>query len=211
MQDTSPLCRRFWSGLAGIVVMGFAVPAAFAIPITYVFSGPATGTLGATPFTGAQVTVTATADTVNITSFMGNPGLPCIDLTAVTINVAGIGSATATGGNKFVENKGIAAWGLLTGDCTVAAGDWLDQNNPLAAGYNLTTSLGPTTGTQFAGGSVPTTSGTLTFTAVPLTFQATLGQVGPIPTLSQWVLLLLGSVLAAVGIFFLRGRRLANR
>jgi len=60
-------------------------------------------------------------------------------------------------------------------------------------------------------GSVPTTSGTLTFTAVPLTFQATLGQVGPIPTLSQWVLLLLGSVLAAVGIFFLRGRKLANR
>jgi len=201
------LQRRLWSEIAGVVLLCLAVPAAIGAPITYVFSGPATGTLGATPFTGAQVTVTATADTVNITDFEGNPAFPCIPLKSVTFNITGIGSATATGANKFAENPSLPAWGLLTGICSVGTGDWLNQSNALAATYGLITSLGPTTGTQFLGGSVPTTSGTLTFTAVPLTFQATLGQaatISTIPTLSQWALLLLGLVLTATALFFLR-------
>jgi hypothetical protein len=167
------LRRLFCRGLAGSAVLFIAVPAAIGTPITYVFSGPASGTLGATPFTGAQVTMSATADTANITTD-GGPTVPCINLTSLTINVAGIGSASATGPNAFAVGQAQANWTLLGGTCSAATSQWWDESDPLAATYGLVTSLGPTTGTQGTGGSVATTSGTLTFTAIPLTVQATL-------------------------------------
>jgi hypothetical protein len=174
-------CRkRFWNGLAGIALTFLAEPAAIAIPITYVFSGPATGTLGTTAFTGAQVTVTATADTANITTFDEiHPGDLCMPLTSVAIDIAGIGSTTTTGPSAFADCQECPIWGLVNGNCPKLGANCLVQANNLAAIYGLITSLGPTTGAQFAGGSIPTTSGTLTFTTVPLTFQATLSSLSP--------------------------------
>lgn len=169
------LRRWFCGGIAGIVLLCLAVPAAIAIPITYVFSGPATGTLGATPFTGAQVTITATADTANITTLGGVPTDPCINLTGLTINIAGIGNATAIAPGAFVDVPSLSLWALLSGSCSMSMTDgWLDQINALAASYGLITAIGPTTGTPFIAGSVATTSGLLTFATIPLTFQATL-------------------------------------
>ena len=66
MNGCSASRRRLGTAMAGMVMLCVLAPAAFGAPITYVFSGPATGTLGATPFTNAQVTVTGTADTANI-------------------------------------------------------------------------------------------------------------------------------------------------
>src|SRR5208282_840912 len=61
--------------------------------------------------------------------------------------------------------------------CSSLAAVWLGEVNPLTATYGLITPLGPTTGTQLTPGAVPTTSGTVTFTMVPLTFQATLSSL----------------------------------
>ena len=205
------LRRQFWSGVASVVVLlCLAAPAAIGAPITYVFSGPASGTLGATPFTNAQTTVTGTADTVNIT--VNGGGDPCINLTSVTINITGVGSATTTGPNLMFDNPGNQIWGFENGTCASGAGDWLDVDNPLAATYGLVTAIGPTTGALDVRGSVATTAGTLFFTAPPLTFQATLGQApppaaaAPIPTLSEWGLALLALMLAAAGLLVVRRR-----
>jgi len=203
----------FWGQIASaLVLLCLATPAAMGAPITYVFSGPASGTLGATPFTGAQTTVTATADTANV---VNNSGDPCINLTGVvTIVIAGVGSATTTGPNLMFDNQTspIKVWGLENGTCSNGLNDWLDVIDPTAATYGLVTSVGPSTGTTTTPGGVATTAGTLQFTAPPLTFQATLGQApppvasAPIPTLSEWVVALLALMLATAGLLVARRR-----
>ncbi len=211
MKCTLTLQKRLWAGITSVVLFCFGAPYAIGTPITVVFSGPATGTLGATPFTGAQLTATGIGDTADIT--LPLPNVPCINLKSVSINIAGIGSAAATGPNLVFDNQTVSVWGLTNGICAAPAGDWLDEGNPQAATYGLTTSIGPTTGTAGLVGSVNTTAGVLHLTAGPATFQATLGQTqaAPIPTLSPWTLLLLGLVLTAVAAFFLRGWTLTNR
>jgi hypothetical protein len=178
MRCSLALHKRLFGGIVGIAVSCLAVSAAIGTPITYVFSGPATGTLGTTAFSGAQVAITATADTANITTINGHP---CIAVPSVTINISGIGSTTATDPMIFAVNQMEDVWELLIGSCSAPGGALLGQSNPLAAMYGLITSLGPTTGTPFAAGGVPTTSGILIFTDVPLTFQATLGTVVSCP------------------------------
>jgi hypothetical protein len=54
-------CSRMFAGAT--LLLCLAAPSAFAAPITYTFSGPVSGTLGATSFTNAQITVVATGDT----------------------------------------------------------------------------------------------------------------------------------------------------
>src|SRR5260221_4717722 len=197
------LRKRFWSGIAGVVVpMCLGVTAAMGAPITYVFSGPASGTLGATVFTGAQTTVTATADTVNITN---NGFDPCIPLTGATITIAGVGSATTTGPILMFDNQSGQVWGFENGTCAAGLNDWLDVDDPAAAAYALVTSIGPSTGVNDLRGPVATTAGSLQFTSSPLTFQATLGAAPPpvsaagIPSVSEWGLALLALMLAGAG------------
>jgi hypothetical protein len=207
MNGCSALRRRLGTAMAGMVMLCVVAPAAFGAPVTYVFSGPATGTLGSTPFTNAQVTVTGTADTANIVQF--DAVTPCVNLTGVTIAIAGIGTTTATGPNFLFDFQAGPGWGFENGTCTVVGQTWLGVNNGLAATYGLATSIGPTTGTQDFANSTPTAAGSLTFTSVPLTFQATLGQVAqiaPVPTLSQLALLALGLMLTALAAYVLRGR-----
>jgi hypothetical protein len=205
--------RPFRSRISSVLVLlCFAAPAAMGAPITYVFSGPASGTLGATPFTGAQTTVTGTTDTANITT---NGSDPCINLTGVvTINIAGVGSATTTGPNLMFSNHTTNVWGFENGTCASGLGDWLDVDDPAAGTYGLVTSIGPSTGTVDVRSGVATTAGTLQFSSPPLTFQATLGAGPPpppasstaIPTVSQWVLALLAFMLAGAGSLVLRKR-----
>jgi IPTL-CTERM motif len=73
----------------------------------------------------------------------------------------------------------------------------------------LITALGPTIGTQAGAGSVATTGGTLTFIAIPLTFQAI--RNATIPTLNRWGLLLLGILLTGAAFFSLRHRIFSRR
>lgn len=112
---------------------------------------------------------------------------------------------TATGSSYVFDNQTFGVWGFGEGNCSGGA-DWLDVSDAQAVTYALVSNLAPTTGTQYGAGTADTTSGKLIFTAVPLTFQATLGaSQAAIPTLSQWGLLVLVLVLTAAAAFFLRG------
>ena len=208
MKGRLGLGARCWRGTAGVVLMCLAVPAAVGAPITYVFSGPASGTLGATPFAGAQVTVTANADTAGIGP--QGPGVFCVDSSGMTITIAGLGTSTTTAANYVFVNQAASVWGYTNGTCAAPIGDWLDVANGLAATYGLATAIGPTTGVQGFAGSVSTTNGVLTFTAPPVTFQAIPATFAAIPTLSPWAVLML-VVLIAAAAFFFSGRRPANR
>ena len=207
MNGCSALRRLLGTAMTGIALLCLAAPAAFGAPITYVFSGPATGTLGSTPFTNAQVTVTGTADTANIIQI--DAVTLCINLTGVTITIAGVGTTTATGPNLLFVFQGGPGWGFENGTCTVVGETWIGVDDAQAATYGLATAIGPATGTQDFASSTPTAAGSLTFTSVPLTFQATPGQVAqraPVPTLSQLALLALGLMLVALAACVLRGR-----
>lgn len=213
MKCNARIRSPFWSRISSVfVLLCLTAPAAMGAPITYVFSGPASGTLGATSFTGAQTTVTGTADTANITTSAGDP---CINLTgAVTINIAGVGSATTTGPNLMFSNHTTNIWGFESGTCSIGLDDWLDVDDPAAGTYGLVTSIGPSTGAVDVRSGVATTAGTLQFTSPPLTFQATLGSgpppppasSTPIPTVSEWGLALLALMLAGAGPLVLRKR-----
>ncbi len=208
MNGCSALRRLLGTVMAGMAMLCVVAPAAFGAPITYVFSGPATGTLGSTPFTNAQVTVTGTADTANIVHI--DVATPCVNLAGVTIAIAGVGTTTATGPNFLFDfQAGTGGWGFENGTCTALGQTWIGVNNAQAATYGLATSIGPTTGTQDFANSTPTAAGSLTFTSVPLTFQATLGevaQIAPVPTLNQLALLALGLMLITLAAYVLRGR-----
>src|SRR5262245_64992698 len=74
------------------------VPSADASPITYIETATATGTLGATPFTNALVTLTLVADTSTVgpgagglSAFQVNPG-------AATISIGSLGTFLMMGG-----------------------------------------------------------------------------------------------------------------
>ena len=68
-----------------------------ATPITYQFSGTNSGTIGGSSFTNALVVFTGSADTANVQtfSFDGNT-LYAVALNSLTVNIAGIGTATLT-------------------------------------------------------------------------------------------------------------------
>ena len=78
-----------------LAVIGFTT-AAHATPITYEISGVATGQIGGTPFTGAQINLIGHSNTANIVSF--DVGLPfdifASPLSMFTITIGGVGTAT---------------------------------------------------------------------------------------------------------------------
>jgi hypothetical protein len=165
---------------------------AMAAPITYTFSGTASGTLGGTTFTDALVQETAIGETANVVSLLtlaqGNPISIFVEpLSTVTITIAGIGSTTVTDPS--------AIWSIPT-PVVIASGfpdlpyvilGTLDNPPALNSitgygalgsnallGYNLATSFGPLSASPGgvgypAGLVVDTSSGSLSFT----------GNVGP--------------------------------
>src|ERR1700674_1220042 len=81
--------KRIVGVLAALGVFGGG---AWAVPITYVETTTATGSLGGTPFTNALVTVTLTGNTSNIApgpapfgSFLVNPGSATIKIGALPL------------------------------------------------------------------------------------------------------------------------------
>ena len=84
------------TGLA-LTLVAFAVQQVDAAPITYKFSGTGSGAIGGTPFTDALVVFTGTTDTGDVETFslMGFT-FYAVGLDALTVNIAGIGTATIT-------------------------------------------------------------------------------------------------------------------
>jgi hypothetical protein len=151
---------------------------ALAAPITYTFSGTASGTLDGVPFTDAAFTATASGDTANIVQ--ASPGTYCNDLGTVTITIGGVGTVTTTGPNLVFSNTGNEVWGFENGTCAASVTDWLDVNDPASAAYHLDVAIGPSTGTSDGGSTVATSGGDLDLASVPLTFTA-VGGAAPLP------------------------------
>jgi hypothetical protein len=167
--------------IAAAVLLGSAIPAQ-AAPITYSLTTTASGTLGASSFTNALVTVTLSGDTSNImpgsgsiTGFLVNPG-------TATVGIAGVGTATFTGSIGILSTfNNVAVFGgsgIIIGQFVGPLNNPSDltgiltQQGPAFFGYNLQGLFGPVSGT---GGSsapdptarFPTTGGILNFTAPP--------------------------------------------
>src|SRR5262245_19147831 len=86
------LSRVFFGSVVALLM--FAATAQ-AVPISYQISTVATGQIGATPFTNAQMTFIGTGDTANVQalafgliSYFANP------LSAMVVTIGGIGTAT---------------------------------------------------------------------------------------------------------------------
>jgi hypothetical protein len=143
---------------AAIVLLGFASPTA-ATPIIYQITGIASGTIGGLPFTNVLVTETLTGDTSTVVAAAACPTC-LVNFGTTTVNIPGIGTATVT------DPDGIFASVMpitlpLPGFPTVPyvllatldhppatdkiTGFGLIGSNDLL-GYDLRTSIGPTTG-----------------------------------------------------------------
>jgi hypothetical protein len=146
-------------GLAVALVASAAQ--ANAAPITYEFSGTASGAIGGTSFTDALVVFTGVADTDDVTSLLVSGfTFYAVPLDHLTVDIAGIGTATITVATEIFDIPlGIddpsgqipALPGLILGrvdnppdldSFTGMAGVFSDS----LSGYDLTTSTGPVGG-----------------------------------------------------------------
>ena len=99
--------------VAAVLSVGLIIHPAGATPITYTFRGTASGTLDATSFTNALLTVTATGDTSAVfANCFGNPGIFCFNPSPATITIGGIGSMTVTGPTYIFDNNNSGVAGL---------------------------------------------------------------------------------------------------
>ena len=172
------------------VTLGFAllgcVSPLLATPITYSEIVTATGSLGASAFTNALVTITLTGDTANVAGVgtLLNPGV-------ATVAVPGLGTATFTDADlRAVDNQALARAGIS--DFTLGRAI-LFTDNLVFATYDLKGPIGPIFGPPAFNPNFgfPTTLGNLSLASISgnSSFTATTVTTVPEPT----SLLLLGT------------------
>ena len=169
---------------AALIVALFGIATAVeAGPITYVESGTASGMIGGTAFNDALVEVTATGDTANVV-FIG--GIAFANLSsATTVTIAGIGIATVSDPTAIysfptavdIDPKNgfpvlpYVVIGTLDNPPALDSFTGIGaQGDNALLGYDLTTAIGPITGSPGGVGYptglvVHTTLGDLSFTA----------------------------------------------
>jgi len=193
--------------LIGALLVLASVKTVSATTITFTFAGTGSGDVGGTNFVGGTsftnqpFTITAIADTTNITSC----GAPCIyvDSTSSTIAITGFSLANVTSGTRVFDN-------FALGYSRAGAGgkDLLNMADPAFLTYGLSTSLGPIFNAipiiivpnQFdcAFGCVTSNLGNIEFSSITnVTFNAVTGAAG-VPEPATLTLLGIGSL--AVGI-----------
>lgn len=162
-----------------------------ASPITYVYDGFGTGILGGSPFTDAAFTITASADTDNITAWPYASGGPQNTHLSTLIDIAGLGSfSITTPSHSWISALDTGRGGLGEN----LDGNWITLEEPALIGYGLDTVLGPVLENsplhvnQF--NNVATTGGALDFSSISsVTFTA-------IPEPATLILLGLGGLVA---------------
>lgn len=156
--------------MTGIVCLAATQVQAF--QVTYTFSAVGSGSLGGNSFSGVAFTITSVADTTS-GGFLG-AGVPFLNDTSANVFITGLGAANFTSPTITVANNNLGAAGISDPGLGLAI-LFAEQNLGLNA-YDLTTSIGPLTGTAAdnIGQPFPTDDGNfiirsvgdVTFTAV---------------------------------------------
>jgi hypothetical protein len=164
------------SGLSPLVAAAIVLIAvtggstfAMASAITYTVSDTASGTLGATSFTGALVTVSFSGDTGTV--FMSSAGFWENDIGTATVTIAGIGTATFTDAMFAFDNQAAIAAGIGDNTCVGCRASVLDTFNSVFGSYDLMSAIGPISGAVFFRPdlSYGTTMGLLNFSSAGAT------------------------------------------
>ncbi len=156
--------------IAAVALFGSIIQAA---PITYTLTSTASGTLGASTFTNASVTVTLSGDTSGITAGTGSFSGALINTGTATVTIGGLGTATFTDPIVMVSTYNAVLTALdgmnavIVLDNVFGSGILL-QVGPVFSGYGLGL-MAPVTGTGGVGSgshmvpTFPTTAGNLTW------------------------------------------------
>lgn len=192
------------NAIALLFVLSWAAVAG-ATPITYIYDGTGSGTIGGTPFTNAAFTITGQGDTDDVASCGG--GCQEIDHSATSVTIEGIGTFAITSPLRTYLNT---TPGLSRQN--PPGGDLYNLHTGNFAGWDLVSDWGPevTTGSLLQWSSTPvnTDGGVLVFTdngTVPGSFQAILGlDASSIPTLSEWGTIFFASLLMCIAIWYIR-------
>jgi hypothetical protein len=183
---------------------------AVAAPITYIYTGTGSGTVGGTPFTDAAFTITAQADTDDLASCGGS----CQEINhlSTSIVISGVGTYVFSSPLRtFLNNTpGLSRQDPPGGDLYSLQGNF--------SGWDLVSNWGPvnTTGSliQWASPTVNTSGGVLVFpnqSTIPGTFQAILGQASTaIPTMNEWGMIIFMALAGLVAAYYLRRQRKAE-
>lgn len=182
------MIKRFFAILAAALLMPLA---ASAVPITYIYSGTATGSLGASAFSGASFVITAQADTTAV------GGWCCSNAqnthTSATISLDSLGTVSFS----------LPTHTWIAENCCMGFGQNLGSNyvtlsgapSLLSVGYTLATDIGPILATAETHGQfvdVATSGGALTISQLgSVSFQAITSAV---PEASASLLMALGLV-----------------
>jgi hypothetical protein len=139
--------------------------AAHASPITFTYSGIATGSLNGVGFTNATVTMVQNTDTSDTFAFA--PGVYGNDTGAVTLTVAGLGTATILTADFGAVAEEYSPTYELLGFYSPATFFGTSEQGPGGIGYDLVSPIGPVTSTVVginSNNSLDTSVGTLTLT-----------------------------------------------
>ena len=132
---------RLLAGFGVMLIGGAAIPAA-AVPITYIFNGTASGSLGGIAFSDAAVGFSLTTDTDTVFQpFSSRPNILITGNAPIVFSVGSINGTIDGGGNVFVNNDRGAR--SAVGLKPETGSDLFDVSALSLARYDLRSAFGP--------------------------------------------------------------------
>jgi PEP-CTERM motif len=170
--------------LLGILAALLFSTSAAAVPITFIFTGSGSGSVGEVSFASSVFTITATGDTDDRDSFFGGYYL---DHATASIDIAGVGAASFLTGTRTFVNNSVSSVGFSRAGVN-GADLYNSAANAAYGGWDMLSSIGPIGGVfgllQWGYSPVMTNLGVLSFREqnVSGTFQAVTTTRVPEPT-----------------------------
>ncbi|MFM1867881.1 MAG: hypothetical protein RL591_1289 [Planctomycetota bacterium] len=139
--------------------------------IAFNYTGVASGTIGASAFSGATFVITGFSDTNFVAPLVPSvPGLGYVaPIISAQMSLTGYGTFGVTGmTSAFVNN-----WSGSTGFTSAIFGDVFSFQNSAFSTWNMQSSIGPLSGTAQGNSFLPTAQGNVQFSGTfPITFSA---------------------------------------